>query len=177
MGRILGSGVTVTAKVFGIDRVPAVKGLGLPGHSARSMKGWGVTYATSPQGADHTAGGVVQDPLSSHGQHQRSRDSQVGMAIFDSTGLCLFTYLRSNPDLIVRSLNGLYGVDWTVEDFLEMGREALRKERAFNQRAGIGPGTDRLPLWMTKEPLPPTNAVFDVSEGDLNSVFDFSVFL
>ena len=55
MGRILGNGVEIAAKIFGIDRVPAVKGQGIPAHAARSMKGWGVTYATSPQGADHTA--------------------------------------------------------------------------------------------------------------------------
>lgn len=42
LGRILGSGVAVTAKVFGIDRVPAVKGLAIPAHAARSSKGWGV---------------------------------------------------------------------------------------------------------------------------------------
>jgi len=56
MGQILGSGVEITAKTLGISRVPAVKGQGIPAHSARSMKGWGVTYATSPQGADHIAG-------------------------------------------------------------------------------------------------------------------------
>ncbi len=70
LGRILGSGVEITAKVFGIDRVPAVKGQGLAGHAARFLKGWGVTYATSPQGADHTAGSVLDDPLSPEGRYR-----------------------------------------------------------------------------------------------------------
>ena len=48
MGRFLGSGVVATAKAFGIDRIPAVKGLGIPAHAgARSSKGWAVTYASS----------------------------------------------------------------------------------------------------------------------------------
>jgi aldehyde:ferredoxin oxidoreductase len=54
-----------------------------------------------------------------------------------------------------------------------MGKEMLRQERAFNLKAGIGPGADRLPEWMTKEPLAPTNAVFDVPQEDLDSVFNF----
>jgi aldehyde:ferredoxin oxidoreductase len=173
MGRILGSGVVVTAKVFGISRVPAVKGLGLSGHSVRSLKGWGVTYATSPQGADHTAGSVLDDPLSPVGQSERSRNAQVHLAAFDCTGLCLFTFLGRNPVPIIPVINALFGVEWTTGDYLEMGREMLRKERSFNERAGFGRAADRLPYWMTQEPLAPTNAVFDVSEEDLDAVFNF----
>ena len=173
MGRILGSGVVVTAKAFGIDRVPAVKGLGIPGHAARSSKGWAVTYATSPQGADHTAGGVAVEHLSSEGQGDRSRTSQIQMAAFDSTGICLFTFLRAKADVIVPMINAFYGVKWTDEAYFEVGKEMLRQERAFNMKAGIGSGADRLPDWMTREPLPPTNAVFDVPQEDVDGVLNF----
>ena len=173
MGRILASGVATTAEVFGIDRVPAVKGLGIPAHSARSSKGWAVTYATSPQGADHTAGAVMEEHLSPEGHAERSRASQITMASLDATGLCLFTFLARNPQIIVPMINGLYGVSWTDVDYLEMGREMLRQERAFNMKAGIGPGADRIPDWMRKEPLPPTNAVFDVPQEDIDAVFNF----
>jgi len=173
MGRILGSGVVVTAKAFGIDRVPAVKGLGIPAHAARSSKGWAVTYATSPQGADHTAGGVVVEHLSSEGQGDRSRTSQIQMAAFDATGICLFTFLRAATNVIVPLINALHGVNWTEEEYLELGKEMLRQERAFNMKAGIGPGADRLPDWMRKEPLPPTKAVFDVPQEDIDAVFNF----
>ena len=173
MGRILGSGVVATAKAFGIDRIPAVKGLGIPAHSARSSKGWAVTYATSPQGADHTAGAVMEDPLSPKGQAERSRTSQIGMAAFDATGLCLFTFLARTPKVIVPMINALYGGNWTESDYLEMGRVMLRQERAFNLKAGIGPGADGIPEWMRREPLPPTNAVFDVPQEDLDAVFNF----
>jgi aldehyde:ferredoxin oxidoreductase len=59
LGRILGAGVVLTAQAFNIDRVPAVKGQGLPAWEPRTLKGMGITYATSPQGADHTAGLVT----------------------------------------------------------------------------------------------------------------------
>ena len=32
---------------------------------------------------------------------------------------------------------------------------------------------DRLPEWMTRVPLPPNNSVFDVSEEDLDGVFNW----
>ena len=132
LGRILGSGVAVTAKVFGINRVPAVKGLAIPAHAARSSKGWGVTYATSPQGADHTAGPVMEDPLSANGQVERSRMSQIAVAALDSTGLCAFTFLFEAPPLIVAMINALYGINWTVEAYMGMGAELLlsRRERS-----------------------------------------------
>jgi len=173
MGRILGSGVAVTAKAFGIDRVPAVKGLGIPAHAARSSKGWAVTYATSPQGADHTAGGVAVEHLSAEGQGDRSRISQIRMAAFDATGLCLFTFLSAASNLIVPMINALHGMKWSEEDYLEFGKDILRQERDFNLKAGIGPGADRLPDWMMREPLPPTNAVFDVPQEDVDSIFNF----
>ena len=56
LGRILGCGAATAGKVLGIRRVPTCLGQAMPGYDPRSLKGNGVTYATSPQGADHTAG-------------------------------------------------------------------------------------------------------------------------
>ncbi|MBN1669287.1 MAG: hypothetical protein JW862_19495, partial [Anaerolineales bacterium] len=44
-------------------------------------------------------------------------------------------------------------------------------EREWNRRAGFTKADDRLPEWMRREPLPPHNTVFDVSDEDLDSVF------
>jgi aldehyde:ferredoxin oxidoreductase len=173
LGRILGSGVEVVARIFGINRVPAVKGQGIPAHAARSMKGWGVTYATSPQGADHTAGSVVVELLSSSGQVERSRTSQIINTAFDATGLCHLTFLFKNPETIMPMMNALYGVNLTLTDFMEMGKHMLRQERAFNMGAGIGPSADRLPDWMRIEALPPTDAVFDVPQEEIDELFNF----
>ncbi len=173
LGRILGSGVEITAKVFGIDRVPAVKGQGIPAHAARSMKGWGVTYATSPQGADHTAGSVVVDLLSPSGQVERSRTSQIINTAFDATGLCHLTFLFKNPETIMPMINAFYGVNLSLTDFMEMGKQMLRQERAFNIKAGIGPSADKLPDWMRTEALPPTGAVFDVPQEEIDELFNF----
>jgi aldehyde:ferredoxin oxidoreductase len=174
MGRILGNGTEVTAKVFGIARVPTVKRQAIAAHSGRSMKGWGVTYATSPQGADHTAGPVgAGDFLNPHGQVAVSRNSQIINTAMDATGLCHFTFAYRFPQVLAPLINAFLGTRLTEEDIFEMGREMLRQERAFNLKAGIGPGEDGLPEWMGKEPLPPTNAVFDVPQEEIDDFFNF----
>jgi len=171
LGRILGQGATVTGKVFGIVRIPAVKGQAIPGHSARALKGLGVTYATSPQGADHTAGFVSEEPFSKEGHTIRSRDSQINVALADSLGLCQFTGLRSEYDLFARLIGPLTGKTPGKEDVRSIGSKALRREKTFNTRAGISPGQDRLPEFMKWETLSPSGEVFDVEDQDLDRVY------
>jgi aldehyde:ferredoxin oxidoreductase len=58
------------------------------------------------------------------------------------------------------------------EDVLtRLGEETLRLERAFNRRVGFGPADDRIPEWMTREPLPPHHTVFDVPPDELDGIF------
>jgi len=52
LGRILGAGAAVTGQALGVERVPVVKGQALPAYDPRTVQGIGVTYATSPMGAD-----------------------------------------------------------------------------------------------------------------------------
>jgi len=58
-GRILANGTAYVAQALGVTRVPVVKGQGLPAYDPRAIKGIGVTYATTPMGADHTAGYAI----------------------------------------------------------------------------------------------------------------------
>ena len=77
------------------------------------------------------------------------------------------------PETIRDLLNSRY--DWKVDlDILQvLGKETLKLEREFNRRAGFTKADDRLPEWMTREPLPPHNAIFDVTEEDLDGVFNW----
>jgi aldehyde:ferredoxin oxidoreductase len=56
---------------------------------------------------------------------------------------------------------------------MEIGKEMLRQERAFNIKPGMRHGTDRLPDWMRTEPLPPRNAVFDVPQEEKDNPSNF----
>jgi aldehyde:ferredoxin oxidoreductase len=144
-------------------------------YDPRAIKGTGVTYATSPQGADHTSGLTIRakvDHTSPEGQARLSRDAQYKMAGYDSLGACIFGGFGMAADMVRDLINGRYG--WGVgDDFLsKLGRESILMEREFNRRAGFSAADDRLPEWMTREPVAPTQAVFDVAESELDSIYD-----
>jgi len=178
LGRVIGNGAVTTGQVFGIKRVPACLGQAMPGYDPRSLKGNGVTYATSPQGADHTAGNAFGarkevNPLGQEGQRALSLKLQIIAAMLDSTGLCLFARppIIAEPQLMVDMLNGIYGWGWSVEDYDRFNRQVLRTELEFNRQAGITAKDYRIPEYMREEALPPHNAVFDVPESELDAVF------
>ena len=50
-GLIIGNGSGFTGRALGLERVPAVQGLGLPASGSQAEKDVGLTYATGPMGA------------------------------------------------------------------------------------------------------------------------------
>jgi aldehyde:ferredoxin oxidoreductase len=178
LGRVLGNGAVVTGQVFGVKRVPAVKGQAMSAYEPRAIKGTGVTYATSPQGADHAAGLTIRakiNHLDPEGQVEVSRNAQISMAGYDTLGACVFGGFgfAKAPGAISDLIKGKYGWDLGDDALQVLGRETLKLEREFNKAAGFGPEDDRLPEWMTIEPVPPHNTVFDVPDGELDSLFDW----
>jgi aldehyde:ferredoxin oxidoreductase len=177
LGRVLGAGATTTGKVYGVERVAAVKGQAFSAYDGRAIKGTGVTYATSPQGADHTAGLTIRakvDHLDPEGQVALSRGSQFSMAGFDALGACIFAGFgfAAAPEAASQLLNARYGWETDAGILQELGKETIALEREFNRQAGFTPEDDRLPEWMTREPLPPHNAVFDVPTEELDRIFE-----
>ncbi|OQX65892.1 MAG: aldehyde ferredoxin oxidoreductase, partial [Desulfococcus sp. 4484_242] len=171
-----------------VHRVPVVKNQALPAYDPRAVKGVGVTYATSPMGADHTAGYAVAtnimnvggqvDPLKSEGQVELSSSLQAVTAFIDTAGLCLFVAfpVMDIPDAfaaIVDMVNAKYGLNLTSDDVNTLGKRVLGMEKDFNRRAGFTSLDDRLPEFFRTEKLPPHNTVFDVPDADLDSVLDF----
>ncbi len=188
LGRILGSGTAVTGKVFGVERVPVVKGQALPAYDPRGIQGIGVTYATSTMGADHTSGyaiatnilkvGGYVDPLKPEGQIELSRNLQIATAAVDSTGMCLFIAFAvlDQPDTfqaLIDMLNAFYDLSLTADDVTELGKSILKKERDFNTRAGFTAEHDRLPEFFKKEPLPSHNLTFQVKDEDLDTLYNW----
>jgi aldehyde:ferredoxin oxidoreductase len=178
LGRVLGQGAAVAGRVLGIARVPVTKGQAMPAYDPRALKGNGVTYASSPMGADHTAGNAFGsrlqvNPLGIEGQRELSLSLQLGAAMLDSTGLCLFARppVFGDPQLMVDLINGRFGWGWTVADLEEMQKSVLRMELAFNEQAGHTAADARMPEYMAREPLPPHNVVFDVPDAEIDTVF------
>jgi aldehyde:ferredoxin oxidoreductase len=188
LGRILGSGAAVTGKVFGVERVPVVKGQSMPAYDPRGVQGIGVTYATTTMGADHTAGYAVAsnimgvggsvDPLKPEGQIELSRNLQIATAAVDATGMCLFVAFAvlDQPETfqaLIDMINAFYGLSLTADDVTELGKSILKSEREFNLAAGFTAKDDRLPDYFRKEKLPPHGITFQVKDEDLDKVFNW----
>lgn len=186
-GKIIGNGAGFTGGALGVDRVPVVKNQALPAYDPRAVKGVGVTYATTPMGADHTAGyGVTAnilgvggsiDPLKKEGNIDLSQNLQIATAAIDSAGLCLFVAFAvlDNEDgvqTIVDMINAQYGLSLTPDDVVNLGKSVLRDEKEFNRRAGFTRVDDQLPE-MFNDKFPPHDTQWDFSTEDLEKTLDF----
>ncbi len=188
LGRIIGNGTASVGKAFGITRVPVVKGQAIPAYDPRAIKGIGVTYATSTQGADHTMGYAIAtnilgvggsvDPLSKKGQIELSRNLQIATAAIDSTGMCLFIAFAALDDekclpALIDMINARFGITLTGDDVTSLGMNILKIERNFNLAAGFTNKDDRLPEFFRDEAIAPHNAVWDFSDEELDSFWNF----
>jgi aldehyde:ferredoxin oxidoreductase len=182
-GCMIGSGVKVTGDRLGVKRIPHVKGQCLSGYDPRILKGTGVTFATSPQGADHTAGIVLPGPhdptyvpVAPTGQGPKSRFMQSWMAAADTLGLCMMiamTVMEAGPGLhlnIVSATSALTGEELDDKYICNLGAEVLEIERKFNHAAGFTSEDDRLPKFFSEEAHGPGAPVFDVPDAEMDSV-------
>lgn len=179
-GKLIGNGCLTTGKALGVSRIPVVKGQGISAWEPRVLKATGVTYATSPMGADHTCGNALPsmgyDPHVAEGQAKKSLDLQRYWAGIDSTGMCLYPSLTIDNKVmlskkLVEAIGAVLGEDLPDGYVRDLGREVLAVEVDFNRRAGFTRKDDRLPTFMVEEQVPPSGYWFDVSEEDLDSVF------
>ena len=178
VGRMLGGGAALTGQVLGIRRVPVVKRQAMSAYEPRVIKGTGVTYATSPQGADHTCGLTIRakvDHKNPEGQAKLSQGAQINMAGYDTLGACIFAGFgfAAQPENIRDLVNARYGLEVGDTILQDLGKETLLLEREFNCLAGFTKQDDRLPEWMYEEPVPPHQVVFDVPDEDLDTVFEW----
>jgi aldehyde:ferredoxin oxidoreductase len=162
----IANGAVFTGKKYGVARVPAVKGQAMPAWEPRTFKATGVTYCTSPMGADHTAGLVARpapDPALA------SQYSQIVNAICDSSGLCQF--MQSSTEEMRQFINLMYGVELSEEGIVAYGWQCLQDEWEFNRRAGFTEKDDDLPEWLRTEAIPSSGTVFDVPADQIRRVY------
>jgi aldehyde:ferredoxin oxidoreductase len=188
LGRILGGGAGSVGRAYGVTRVPVVKNQGIPAYDPRSVKGIGITYATSTMGADHTSGytiatnilnvGGYVDPLKKEGQVELSRNLQIATAAVDSTGMCIFVAFPALdiPECLpalIDMINARFGIALTGDDVTNLGKHILKLERQFNIAAGLNSAHDRLPDFFKTEPVAPHNAVWDFSDAEIDEFWNF----
>jgi aldehyde:ferredoxin oxidoreductase len=179
LGRVLGNGTEATGRHLGVKRIPAVKGQSLAAYDPRGLKGLGITYATSPMGADHTAGNSIGTPVdgtSKDGQVELSRNLQMAMALFDALGLCIFSGICCEDPAVLGHLVDMaaakFGGEWDLNRLMGLGAQSLILEKQFNEAAGFTNRDDRMPEFF-KEPLPPHNTAWDFTGEEIDQFWKF----
>lgn len=173
-GKLVPEGVYVLGTAIGAKRIPACKKQALAGYDPRNMKGTGVTYATTTQGADHTAGLVpMGDPLSKEGQVEASRGSQLMQCANDNIN-CSFAFgMAGDFTIWTEMLSAVYGEEWDMDRLMQLGIVTFKMEREFNAKAGLTAADDTMPKFMREEVSSCTGSVFDISDEELQEVFNF----
>lgn len=176
-GQLLGNGCEVVGNALGCKRIPVVKHQGMAGYDPRNTKGTGITYATSPQGADHTAGLTLGRAMADTGraaQGYASNKLQVAMAFADSM-MCIFAFANCVPSmpLLADLMAGLYGGKPDITRVTGMGVKTLLTEKAYNKMAGMTEADDKIPEFFKTEASPATGSVFDVGDAELACILNF----
>jgi len=146
------------------NAVYAVKGLELPAHSARALKGLSIGYATATRGGSHHD--TRPTPQYAQGFDRRSTKdkpafaarSQHFTAVGDSLVLCRFTSERGFGLFVdepyAEMVRAVTGWDMTTEELERVGERIVNLERLFNVREGVRRADDRLPWKVMHEPIP-----------------------
>ena len=180
-GQLYGNGVKNIGEILNAKRVPQIKGQGISAYDSRVFKAMGVTYATSPMGADHTAGAAIAGRVPSQhkdygeltkneGKLDLSFELQIYTAVMDSMGCCYFIGPSfENMEIIKNSINAMYGLNLTREDVIKIGISIIRTELDFNEKAGITQEMNNVPEFFRKEPSEPTGLKYTFDIADLKT--------
>jgi aldehyde:ferredoxin oxidoreductase len=160
LGRAIGNGALAIGKKRKHHRVPVVRGQALPAWDPRPLKATGVTYCTSPMGADHTAGLIVNPGLPQEEWVRASQEAQMVNAVCDSSGFCQF--LQPTLDDIRKFYGHLYGEQVSREAISDLAWQVLQDEWEFNRRAGLSDDGDQMPDCIKEDPIGPAKMVWDV---------------
>ena len=160
LGRAIGNGADAIGRRQKHPRVATLKGQALPAWDPRPLKAAGVTYCTSPMGADHTAGLVVDPGQAQEDIAQASQESQILNTAIDASGFCQFLML--NLEEIGQFYSYFLGESVTREQIADIAWQCMQDEWEFNRRAGFGPKDDEMPECMKQDAIGPAKFVWDV---------------
>jgi len=169
VGRAIGNGAVAVGKRQKHHRVPAVKGQAIPAWDPRPLKAAGVTYCTSPMGADHTAGLVVDPGQAPEEFARASQEAQILNTAIDASGFCQFL---GTTIAEIATFYSLYtGEEITREQVADMAWECMQEEWEFNRRAGFGPKDDVMPACMVEDKIGPAQFHWDVPQEIVEAAY------
>jgi aldehyde:ferredoxin oxidoreductase len=133
----------LTAKYGHPDLSMTVKGQEFPAYDSRGIQGMGLAYATSNRGACHLRGYTVASEVLGI--------FQDATAVFDSSGLCLFTSFAWTLQDVAPQLQAACEGDWSLDNLNLVGERIWNLEKEFNLAAGLTKKDDDLPPRLKKE--------------------------
>ena len=143
------------------DLSMSVKGQEFPAYDSRGIQGMGLAYATSNRGACHLRGYTVAsevlgipvktDPLVTEGKADLVKAFQDATAVFDSSGVCVFTTFAWTLADLQPQLAAACSEEFTLEELGKIGERVWNMEREFNNRAGFTNKDDNLPKRLLTE--------------------------
>jgi aldehyde:ferredoxin oxidoreductase len=155
LGALLAQGSRRAAAEVGGGAELAIeaKGLELPFHHPRALRGLEIAYATLPRGASHNEEGVVRDwDDMSYEDWVSDIISHMDLAGANSSMIyCQFLAGALNAEYTARLLTATTGVPYTPEDLRRVGERTWYLRRAFNLRLGVGLEADQLPRRVVKQ--------------------------
>ncbi|MCF8009112.1 MAG: hypothetical protein K9K32_05050, partial [Halanaerobiales bacterium] len=175
-GQLLGQGTKTVGKELNVERIPTVKGQAISSFEPRNMKGMGVTFATTPMGADHTAG--ITAALGADGTEKGPQvflSSQIqAMSAAADNLMCLFGWFAlAGSNVMADVLEGIYGGDWDMDKVISIGIKTIKMEKEFNNKAGFTDQDDHLPDFFYTEKSPYTGEVFDITQKELSKIYQY----
>ena len=160
VGKAIGNGALSIGKKQKHHRIPVLKGQALPAWDPRPLKATGITYCTSPMGADHTAGLIINPGMKEDEWVQASQEIQIVNCVVDSSGFCQF--LCPTMDDVRTFYGAFYGEEVSRDQIGDIGWQCLEDEWEFNRRAGFKPEDDVMPDCMAEDAIGPQKLVWDV---------------
>jgi aldehyde:ferredoxin oxidoreductase len=162
-GKVIGLGSKRLCAKYGRPELSmSVKGQEFPAYDSRGIQGMGLTYATSNRGACHLRSYTVAsevlgipvktDPHSPEGKAELVKAFQDATAVFDSSGLCIFTSFAWTLADIQPQLQAACEGEFSLEKLNEIGERIWNLERQFNNAAGFTRQDDDLPPRLKTEP-------------------------
>ena len=184
MGQLYGNGVKIIGDKLNAERIPQIKGQGISAYDCRVFKAMGVTYATSPMGADHTSGAAIAGRVASQhkdygelteneGKFNLSFELQIYTAILDSMGCCYFigpSY--ENIEIVTNAINAMYNLNLTREDVINIGIQIIKTELEFNDKSGITPEMNDVPKFFREESSEPTGLKYTFEKAILKNFWN-----
>jgi aldehyde:ferredoxin oxidoreductase len=179
----LSKGCFLLAKELGVTRVAQVKGQGFPAYDPRSFKAMGVTLATSPMGADHTAGPAIMSRKAYASKEYKansphdpdykvllSQELQLFIMMLDSSGLCYFMgpSYEVIKDRVVPLFNARYGWNKDIDFWMQWMKDCLQLELDFNKKAGFTTKDDTLPDFLLTEKQEEIDRGWDIPKNEIS---------